>query len=250
MKKNNYQNIGILGYGEIGSAIATFYKNPKIKDLKRNDGLLDVDVLHVCIPWTDNFIKILEKELWQIKPKLTIIHSTVVPGTTKKLAAKFSGMVVHSPIRGVHPHLAKGIKTFVKYVGADTKKAGLAAKRHLESLGIKTRVFFPSATTELGKILDTTYYGLCIAWHGEMKKISDKMGVNFDQAVSDFNITYNQGYTALGKHNVVRPVLFAPQGQIGGHCVIPNTKLLKKYFQSPAIDLILKYEAKSPKSQR
>jgi len=241
-KKNN--NVGILGYGEIGKAIATFYKSPKIKDLTRDDGLFGVDVLHVCIPWSDSFVKILEKEIKQVKPKLVIIHSTVVPGTTKKLGLKFPGMVVHSPVRGVHPHLAKGIKTFVKYVGADNKKAGLAAKRHLETLGVKTQVFSSSTATELGKILDTTYYGLCIAWHGEMKKICDKMGVDFERVVTDFNTTYNEGYAKLGKHNVIRPVLFAPQKYIGGHCVVPNTKLLKKYFQSPAIDLILNYEAK------
>ncbi|MSU54314.1 MAG: hypothetical protein EXS48_00540 [Candidatus Staskawiczbacteria bacterium] len=252
MTKRNTKtsNVGILGYGEIGKAIETFYKKPKIKDLKRDDDLFGVDVLHVCIPWSDNFIGILEKELRQIKPKLTIIHSTVIPGTTKKLAIKFSGMVVHSPVRGVHPHLDKGIKTFIKYIGADNKKAGAMAKKHLEGLGIKARIFSPSATTELGKILDTTYYGLCIAWHGEMKKISDKMGVDFGQAVTDFNITYNEGYARLGKHNVIRPVLSAPEQYIGGHCVVPNTKLLKKYFQSSAIDLILRYEAKQKKAKR
>jgi len=32
-------NVGILGYGEVGKAVAKFYKNPKIKDLKRDDDL-------------------------------------------------------------------------------------------------------------------------------------------------------------------------------------------------------------------
>ncbi len=242
--------VGILGYGEIGSALAAFYKNPKIKDLKRDDDLSGVDVLHVCIPWSDNFVAILEKEIRHIKPKITIIHSTVVPGTTKKLTSTFYGMVVHSPVRGVHPHLHKGIKTFVKYIGADSKRAGQMAKKHLESLGIKTKVFFPSISTELGKILDTTYYGLCIAWHGEMKKMCDSMHVNFDQVVTDFNTTYNEGYAKLGKHNVVRPVLLAPSKYIGGHCVVPNTKLLKKYFSSPAIDLILQYDINQKRSKR
>ena len=95
------QKIGILGYGEIGKSIAKFYKNPLVKDLKRDDGLSGIDVLHVCIPWNEDFIATVTKEIAEINPKLTIIHSTVAPGTTQKIG----GMIVHSPIRGVHPNL-------------------------------------------------------------------------------------------------------------------------------------------------
>jgi len=232
------KNIGILGYGEVGKAIAKLYKNPIIKDLKRDDGLENIEVLNVCIPYNDNFIATVKKEIKIIKPKLTIIHSTVAPGTTKKIGK----IVVHSPVRGVHPNLYKGVKTFVKYIGADNKKAGQMAKKHLESLGIKTKVFYPSITTEIGKLFSTTYYGLCIAWHGEMKNICDKEGIDFGKAVRDFNETYNQGYEKLGKKNVIRPVLFPPDKGIGGHCVVPNTEILKKYYKSQAFDLILKFK--------
>lgn len=239
MKKNN-NKIGILGYGEVGQAIAKFCQNPKIKDLKRDDGLAGVEILHVCLPWSDKFVSIVKKEIKKIKPKLVIIHSTVVPGTTKKIGK----MAVHSPVRGIHPYLHKGIKTFVKYIGADDKKTGEAAGKHLAGLGIKTKVFYPSVTTELAKLLDTTYYGLIIAWHGEMAKMCNKYKVDFEAAVSDFNKTYNEGYKKLGKANVVRPVLYPPKGGIGGHCVVSNTEILKKHFQSQALDLILKYKPK------
>lgn len=242
MVKQSLSNkkVGILGYGEIGKAVAKFYKNPKIKDLKRDDGLKGIEILHVCIPWSEKFVDIVKKEIKAINPKLTIIHSTVAPGTVKKIG----GMVVHSPVRGIHPYLYEGIKTFVKYVGADDKKAAKLAEEHFRHLNIKTKTFFPSTTTELGKVLDTTYYGVVIAWHGEMKKMCRKLGVNFDEAVTDFNQSYNDGYQTLGKHNVVRPVLYAPKGKIAGHCVVPNAKILKKFSKSKAIDLILDYEAK------
>lgn len=236
--------IGILGYGEIGQAIAKFYRDPAVKDLTRDDGLASLDVLHVCIPWSEKFIPIVAKEIKKSNAALTIVHSTVAPGTVKKLGQVSGSPVVHSPVRGVHPRLHEGIKTFVKYIGADDKKSAEMAEEHLRSLKIKTKTFFPSATTELGKLLDTTYYGLAIAWHGEMKKITDKLGVDFADAITDFNTTYNEGYRKLGKHHVVRPVLSAPDRHIGGHCVVPNAKLLKKYFDSKAIDLILDYEKK------
>ena len=251
MAYKNKSKIGILGYGKVGQAIAKFYKNPKIKDLNRDDGLKGVEILHICISWSDNFIKTVKKEIREIKPKLIIIHSTIAPGTTKKLVMslpkKLGQRIVHSPTRGIHPQLYEGIKTFVKYIGTDNKKAGNLAKKHLESLGIKTKVFQPSITTELGKLFDTSYYGLCIAWHGEMKKICDKTGVDFDKAVTDFNKTYNEGYKILGKLNVIRPVLYPPKKGITGHCICQNAEILKRYFKSNALDLILKYKPKKKK---
>lgn len=241
------EKIGIIGHGEVGQAIAKFYKNPRIKDLDRDDGLVGIDILHICLPLIKDFVGVVKKEIKKIKPKLTIIHSTVPPGTTKKI---ISGLpracrgVVHSPVRGIHPHLYEGIKTFVKYIGAADKKAAKLAEKHFKSLRIKTKTFYPSTTTELGKLLDTSYYGLCIAWHGEMKKICDKFGVDFEAAIADFNKTYNAGYKKLGMFHVIRPVLHPPKGGIGGHCIIPNAKILKKYFKSFAIDLVLKYKSR------
>lgn len=242
MQRSN-QRIGVLGYGEVGQAVAKFYQKPLIKDLKRDDGLKRVDVLHICIPWDETFESTAIKEIKVIQPRLVIIHSTVAVGTTKRLIQKSKNeMIVHSPIRGVHPHLYEGIKTFVKYIGAQTKKAGSAAEKHLKSLGIKTKVFTPAATTELGKLLDTTYYGLCIAFHGEVKNMCDNLKLDFEDVMTDFNTTYNEAYIKLGKKNVVRPVLSPPKGGIGGHCIISNARILEKQFKSDAISFLLQYE--------
>jgi len=244
-----HQAVGILGFGEVGKAIAKFYKQPKIKDIDHDDGLAGVDVLHICIPGNAKFVANASKEIKAIKPKLVIIHSTVTLGTTKELTKQFPKIpIVHSPIRGVHPHLHKGVKTFVKFIGAQNKKTALTAQKHLQGLGIKTKIVIPAATTELAKLVDTTYYGLAIAFHGEVKKWCDQLGVDFETVMTEFNKTYNEGYAKLGKTNVIRPVLKAPQGGIGGHCVISNAKILKQFFASPALDLILEYEPAKTKT--
>jgi len=226
MKTDKKIKIGILGNGEIGGSLAKFYKNPKVKDLKRDDGLLELDILHICIPWSNKFINMVSGQIKESNPKLTIIHSTVALGTTKKLADKFDGMVVHSPVRGVHPFLFKGIKTFVKYIGADDKKAGELAKKHLNSLGIKTKVLYPSMSSEALKIWDTTQYGMMIVLNKEIKKWCDKKGVDFEAVYTDANKTYNEGYKKLGRPEVLRPYLKNKSGKIGGHCVIPNCQIL------------------------
>jgi len=241
-KKKKKSKVGILGYGEVGQAIAKIYETagikPFIKDLNRSDGLENCDILNICIPYRDeSFIEITKKEISTSNAKLTIIHSTVAPGTTKKIG----GNAVHSPVRGIHPHLHEGIMTFVKYIGAETEEIGNKAKEHLESLGIKTKIVMPAITSELAKLLDTTYYGLCIAWHGEMRKICDKEGVDFKK-IADYNKDYNEGYAKLGKANVIRPVLYPPEKEIGGHCVIQNAEILNKFYKSKAVDLVLDYK--------
>ena len=234
--------IGILGFGEVGKAISKLYDSPSIKDLEMDDGLENSNILNICIPFSQQFVEIVSNEIAEIKPDLTIIHSSVMPGTTEAISNIIDLPIVHSPIRGVHPNLYEGIITFVKYIGSDDDKSLELAKNHLESLGLSVKLLSSSRNSEVGKLLDTTYYGIAIAWHGEMKRLCDQLDVDFDEAVTDFNKTYNLGYDKLGKKNVIRPVLYPPDGKIGGHCIIQNAKMLGQIFESSALDLLKEYE--------
>ncbi len=70
-----FKKIGILGYGEVGQAIAKFYKNYLVKDLARDDGLDGVEILHVCIPYNKNFIdkKSKKKNFLQLFDKISSV---------------------------------------------------------------------------------------------------------------------------------------------------------------------------------
>jgi len=225
---NNAQ-VGIIGYGEVGRAIAELCKDPKIRDLDRDDGLEGVEYLHVCIPYSDAFVDTVGAAISEIRPNLAIIHSTVAPGTTAKIQEATDVPVVHSPVRGIHPDLVAGIKTFIKFVGASDPEAGSLAKQHLSGdLGLDVRVWQPAESTEVAKLLSTTFYGLCIAWYAEMKKVCDEHGMQFDNII-DWTETYNNGYAKLGNKHFTRPVLYAPPKKgIGGHCVLENAIILAK----------------------
>ncbi|MFC1626944.1 hypothetical protein ACFL18_00120 [Patescibacteria group bacterium] len=232
--------VGILGVGQIGSAISVLVK-PKhelfLKDIDK-DEIQDkqLNILHICIPYSKNFQKSVLNQITRTQPKLVIIESTVPIKTSEKIALKSKAQVVHSPVRGIHPNLVKCLKKFVKFIGPTSSQAGKTAKKYYTSLGIKTKILQSSRETELGKLFDTTYYALCIAWHQEMERFCRKYKVNFDQAVTQFNQTYNEGYKKL-KPNVIRPVLLP--GFIGGHCLMPNINLLKKDFQSDFFQAII-----------
>jgi len=217
------------------------FEDIRIKDLDRDDGFIELDVLNVCIPAIVDFENIVISEAKTSFAKLVIIHSTIEVGTTERIQARLISPVAHSPVRGVHPNLLDGILTFDKFVGAKPIEHSRIAAKHLESLGVKAKILESSRETELGKLLDTTYYGVCISWHAEMKKMCDHHNVNFDDAVTKFNETYNEGYRRLGKPKVVRPVLYPPTEFIGGHCVVPNAKILQKTFRSEGLEMILKY---------
>jgi hypothetical protein len=225
--------IGILGYGEIGSSIDKLF-HPRDKVLVEDKNLNSrigeqVEILHVCIPYSKDFIDIVAECTDRIKPELTIIHSTVKVGTTKELFDNGIN-VVHSPVRGMHPNLTESLRVFTKFIGSDDLELGLKALNHFKELDITVAMLKSSSATELGKLLDTTYYGVCISFHSYANELCEEVGVPVEDVMGLFNTTYNQGYTKMNVTNVVRPVLYPPKGKIGGHCVVPNAKLLQEQF--------------------
>jgi UDP-N-acetyl-D-mannosaminuronate dehydrogenase len=241
------KNIGILGYGEIGKSLFSLYKEnniiPYIKDLNINQ-FNKIDILNVCIPYDKNFVIIISEEINKLNPKLIIVHSTVPIGTIRKIEKNISNKnkIVHSPVRGNHPKLKKSLKVFIKYIGSNDKKGASLTKKHFKLLGIKSNTLKSSEHTEAFKLFCTSYYGLCILWHNEMKKICDKFDLNFN-LIKKWNESYNQGYFNLKQKKFNRPILDYPKNnKIGGHCIISNAKILDNHFNSNIIKEILKYE--------
>lgn len=244
----------IIGGGEVGASLKTVLDarkdrkkcgmiDKRDKDFKEKNEGTKCDTLHICFPYSKNFIEETLKYLNRLEPKLCIIHSTVPVGTTTKInylafATKVAPLthVVHSPVRGQHPNLDVGILTFVKYVGTESKEAFNEAKKEMDNMNVVWSD--KPENTELGKLLDTSYYGLCISWHREMERLCKYFGVNFENAVTDFNVSYNTGYSIL-RPNVVRPILTSPgKKRIGGHCVLQNAKLLNSQHRSKFLELI------------
>lgn len=244
------KNILIIGNGEIGKAVTQVEKESKNKIfvLDINDKQFSkkykeysknyaFDICHVCIPYSEDFSYMIFEYIKDFDIELTIINSTVKPGTTLEIYEMLDGdcLIAHSPVRGIHPHLYEGLKTFVKYVGGTEEACELACD-HFNSIGIDTKVVGTSRNSEFLKILCTTQYGYNILLAKMIKEMCDKHHLDFDDVYTDSNLTYNEGYTKLGMSNVVRPVLYAPEGNIGGHCVGNNFELLP--------DCILKYFCK------
>lgn len=256
MNKNYKQVVGILGHGEIGSAIARICREAKLKVLIREltfDQIKDkkVDFLHVNIPEKDNkqFVATIVKNIKELSPSLTIINSSVKVGTCRKIQKLTGADIIHSPIIGVHAHLYESIKfSFPKIIGPVNKNSLKKAKLHFKTLKLKIEIFDSSQTSEAAKLLDLVHYAWDIIFCKWIKEICVNLNLNFDQVYTKYNNIYNKGYSKL-RPNVKRPVLIPIDGPIGGHCTIEDTILFEKTYHNKFTKFILKEQKRYAKEE-
>lgn len=250
------QKVFVVGLGEIGGTIFDVLKDSKKFKLYGVD--LDkkkmqeynatepqstdkIDVLHICIqsPNKSKFIEIVAEYIKKYLAELTIINSTVPIGTTLDLHKKCGGLIAHSPCRGVHKNKEYMRKEFVrwaKYVGGATPEAGIAAQRHFALAGLRTKMLANCSSTEFAKLFETTYRTWMIVFFQKMHSLARKyaasnpdLRIDFDDAVDFIDDTHRL------RHD--RPVMFP--GVIGGHCLLPNSKLMLEEFEPEMLKLIM-----------
>ena len=249
------ETVLIIGLGEIGHTLFTLLNEKKtsfavygldldeakMRELcqSRSQVPHKIDTLQVCLPCSspEKFAQIISEYAAKYQPKLIINNSTVPPGTTQKIADACKCLTAHSPSRGVHitaEHMVWEMKRWPKYVGGATPQAAKAAKAHFEKLGLKVKVLKSSRETELAKLFETTYRAWMITCFQEMHRISRAAGADFNETVDFLEDTHRQRFD--------RPIMFP--GYIGGHCLIPNTELLLKTYDSDMLRLILESNKK------
>ena len=160
------------------------------------------------------------------KPALTIVNSTVGIGTTRAIGERTGAAVVNSPVRGKHACMLEELRIYTKFVGAVNPDAGEQAAKHFQSVGVKTKVLSSPEATELAKLTETTYFGLMIAWAQEIERYCDQAGADYDEVVS-----FYEGIKFF-------PLVKYFPGIIGGHCVMPNIKILSQLNRSMILEAI------------
>jgi len=221
----------ILGMGEVGETLFNLLvernfncvgidsDNSRCKNYSGNSIIQNPEYLHVCLPGElTNFIEITLEWINKIKGlKVVLVHSTVKPGTTKRIQEKSKIPVLFSPVRGVHRRFLDDIKKYTKFISSDEKQIDSEIKLDLEKRFQKVEWMSTTKTAELAKILvDTTYYGWLINYAQITKMICEKEGIDFDEMWKFADEIHEN----LGN----RPKMYP--GIIGGHCVIPNLDLV------------------------
>jgi len=231
------ERILLVGYGEVGKqlfeVVRGVYPGAEWLDVQHKDVGLNPDIMHICFEQNRaDFVSSCVQYVERFSPSLTLIESTVTPGTTTEIHRKLgSRLLCHSPVRGnTTEGMKKGLLQYTKFVGPTSIEAGAKAKEYYESLGMKVHVCASPIETELGKIFETTYRGLMMSWFQEMHRICRRLEADYNQVVEFVGSTEREGKQA-------RPV-FHP-GVIGGHCIIPNAERLLSVYSSRFAEALL-----------
>lgn len=230
----------IIGGGQIGKAVADIICQTDeviIYDSKKNNEppiLRKINIMHICFPCTDEdkFIHEVNKYSDKYNPELIIIWATVPVGTTKQIRR-----AVHSPVEGRHPKLASSIRTMNRWVGFNNSLEGNLAETYFKDLGFTLKLVRNSDFTEVLKLLSTTEYGVNIEFARYKKLVSERLGMDYE-LTKEWNKDYNSLYRKIGMDWAQKYVLDAPNGPIGGHCVVPNARLLQEQFPNELVKIV------------
>jgi UDP-N-acetyl-D-mannosaminuronate dehydrogenase len=234
------KTIMVIGLGEIGKPLFNLIKKvyPEAigKDIQPVEINNQIGIMHICIPFknSDHFVGIVSEYAKKYSPEVIVVNSTVVPGTTKTIEKTTNITSIFSPIRGKHTRMESELLFYTKFIAGDNVNAVNRISEHFKSIGMKTEILTKATSLELAKLFETTYFGLLIAWAQEMDRIAKYNEGDYEEIVKFFQeISY------------LPPVVFQP-GFIGGHCIMPNIKILKSQFPSDFLDAIeLSNERKS-----
>jgi UDP-N-acetyl-D-mannosaminuronate dehydrogenase len=222
----------VVGLGEVGKPLFTILKRHKPDtlgiDIEPVQLSQPVGILHICFPYLDSvqFQRAVVGYVNRYDPKVVVINSTCVPGTTRGIEGEAGIRCVYSPVRGKHTRMVDELLTYVKFVAGTDATATELVQEHFRAAGMKSEIMSTPEALELAKLLETTYFGLLIAWAQEMNRFAG---------------TVNADYLEVGKFfreiAYLPNVLFQP-GYIGGHCVMPNIALLQQRFESEFLEVI------------
>lgn len=213
----------VVGLGEIGGALYEILKERytckgiDIKgDYSRPKGCKH---LNICIPWSEAFVEIVNDYVNQLNPQITIIHSSVPVGTTKKI----SGLVVHSPVRGKHPKIKEAMLSYIKYVGYNEPEAKELIEEYYGKI-FRVKYVQDSNITEFMKLASLAKYTAYLAIADEIETLASEHEIDYEYT-KEWDRTQNE---KIGEQyrDMQMPVLSPPKGVIGGHCCLPITEIL------------------------
>lgn len=225
----------VVGQGEIGK--------PLQRILSRTYQCIGVDIepvevaapcsaMHICYPYQiPDFVGTTVAYIRKYKPELTIINSTVVPGTTRRVYEESGTKLAYSPARGKHLRMEQDLLRYKKFVAGVDDIASVRAMAHFAAAGFRTSRFRTLEIGELAKLIETTWLGVLIAWAQEVERFAE----SYDGSFEELNV-FIQEVDFLPSH------IFP--GWIGGHCVMPNIALLQEHIQSQFLDAVVASNAK------
>jgi hypothetical protein len=215
----------VVGLGEVGGPLLKVLRGAhraEGRDLEDRD-FHGVQVLHLCFPFGPDFAAAASGYISRYRPEVAVVNSTVVPGTTRSIEQATGVPAVYSPVRGKHTRMTEELRRYRKFVAGSSADAVSLVEDHFRAAGVTTQRMPSFETLELAKLLETSYFGVLVAWAQEMDRFAGAVAADYWDTLAFFE-----------EIDVLPRVGFEP-GHIGGHCVMPNLDLLEQLRPSPFI---------------
>jgi hypothetical protein len=218
----------IVGLGEVGRPLLDVLSGTHQalgRDLA-DRAFHGVRILHLCFPFGADFVAAANHYVSRYEPEVVVVNSTVIPGTTRAIQQATGTPAVYSPVRGKHVRMREELLRYRKFVAGTSAEAVAAVADHFTAAGMTTQRMASFESLELAKLLETSYFGVLVAWAQEMDRFAASVDADYWETTGFFE-----------EIGFFPPVSFEP-GFIGGHCVLPNLDLLEQVRRSPVIDAI------------
>tara|TARA_B100001029_G_scaffold93188_1_gene76441 strand:- start:192 stop:1076 length:885 start_codon:yes stop_codon:yes gene_type:complete len=251
--------IGIIGKGFVGTAVAHGFSHQtgygadiRIYDIdpeKSNDSLEETvnksEFIFLSVPTPadkDGFndLSIVKSALKDIDKvinnvdNIVLIRSTVVPGTTRDLQNKFPNLrLVFNP-----EFLTERSATFDfinqtrVILGGDNKLTNRVKYLYKHRFGDFLPVIETNfETAEMIKYMNNLFFATKVSFLNEMKLLSDKVGVNWSEAIDGFVLDGRIGHSHIS--------VPGPDGKMGfgGSCFPKDIQALIKFGEQNGVDM-------------
>lgn len=243
------KKVGIIGNGFVGEAQAfafapvtdlRIYDLNKLKSTHSKKDIDDCEFVFVCVPTpmrkngSQDLSYIYEVFESASEKPIYIIKSTVVPGTTKTLSAKFTKLkIVFSPEFLTERTSKLDMLTQSRVViGSENAQISesvklLYNKRFMNRNIIETN----SITAEFIKYMNNTFFATKVSIMNEFKLLGDKIGVDWIDALN--------GFASDGRVGDSHLHVPGPDGKLGygGTCFPKDVNALLNYAKLNKINL-------------
>ena len=195
--------VGVIGNGFVGEAISFafssvsemyVYDKDPLKSLDDLESVHTCDFVFICVP-TPMFkdgsqdLSYVESTFEKATSKpLYILKSTVLPGTTEAISEKFKNFkIIFSPEFLTERSAKLDMLTQSRIIlGGEISLTETAKKLFVKRFKSKNIIQTDSKTAELIKYMNNTFFATKVSIMNEFKLICDKIGANWEDALSGF----------------------------------------------------------------
>jgi len=242
------KKIGIIGVGVVGEAVASVIPGAllydRFKKIGSIEGVNEADIIFICVstPYVagrgcdtsavDDALSVIKGQ------KIVVIKSTVTPGTTEKMQAKYpQHAILFNPEFLRQAHAIDDMKNPDEQVVGYTDKSKRYAQEIIDILPKSPHAFIvKSKEAEMAKYFSNTFLALKVTFANQIFDLCQKAGIDYETVKKIAAVNPRFAFSHFD-------VLFDGYRGYSGACLPKDTKALIKFGDEVGADLSLLRQA-------